>query len=77
VVTLDEVINPKTVKVIKGEGMPVHKEPEADVLHHLKTVAELQKGDLYIKFDIQFPSKIHHKHKETIVNALEGNENEQ
>ena len=45
-VTLDEVISPQTVKKVPGEGMPIFKEPHDDVLHHLKTVPQLLKGDL-------------------------------
>lgn len=40
----DEVITPGEIKVIEGEGMPTHKRPE-------------QKGNLYIKFNIDFPKK--------------------
>ncbi len=42
-VAVDEQISPSTCKLLEGEGMPV--EGSSD------------KGDLYIKFDIQFPSQ--------------------
>ncbi|GAB1609419.1 dnaJ homolog subfamily A member 2-like [Argonauta hians] len=40
--TPGEVIHPGTVKVVKGEGMPIYRNP-------------FEKGDLYITFDIEFP----------------------
>ena len=72
VITLDEVITPKTTKYIQGEGMPVQR--NGDILDHLKTVEEIQKGDLYLRFDIQFPKKITNECKQTIIQALRKNE---
>jgi len=40
--TPDEVISPGDIRVIEGEGMPQHKNPE---LH----------GKMYVKFTVQFP----------------------
>eukprot|EP01112_Ceratiomyxa_fruticulosa_P010802 TRINITY_DN286_c0_g1_i1.p1 TRINITY_DN286_c0_g1~~TRINITY_DN286_c0_g1_i1.p1 ORF type:complete len:418 (+),score=105.83 TRINITY_DN286_c0_g1_i1:327-1580(+) len=37
------VVNPGTLKVVKGEGMPAYKNP-------------FEKGDLIIKFNVKFPS---------------------
>jgi len=45
-----------------------------DILDHLKTVSQLPKGNLHIRFDIQFPKKISNQHKEAIVNALRQND---
>ena len=42
----------------------------------LKTVKELEKGDLYIKFNILFPKKILTKHKQAIVDVLRQAEQE-
>ena len=53
VVILDEVITPQTCKSVRGEGMPYLA--ANDPMRHLKTVHELPKGDLYVRFDIQFP----------------------
>lgn len=38
--------------------MPVTLDGSANILDHLKNVSQLPKGDLYIKFDVQFPKKI-------------------
>ena len=37
-----KVIEPACVRVVRGEGMPQYRNP-------------FEKGDLYIKFDVQFP----------------------
>ena len=65
---MDEIITPQTVKVVKGEGMPVYTK-EVNV----KDMKQ-QKGDLYIKFDIAFPEYIEPEKKEEIVKLLESEE---
>lgn len=75
-VTVDEIITPQTVKLVQGEGMPVPINGQENLLDHLKNVNELPKGDLYIRFDIQFPKKISNHHKQTILQALRQNEEE-
>ena len=45
---------------MEGEGMPV-KDDEADpkeMTNHLKPLSALKKGNLYIKFNIFFPSNL-------------------
>jgi DnaJ family protein B protein 13 len=54
-ISLDEIVSPNTLKVVKGEGMPIYNKDEFKVENFGK---ELPKGDLYIKFDIAFPSHI-------------------
>jgi len=54
-VPLDEVISPKSVKLVKGEGMPIYNKDEFKVEHFGKPQ---QKGDLFIKFEIKFPNFI-------------------
>ena len=44
---MDEIINPKSVKVIGGEGMPVFKE-----ISSIEDVRNQEKGDLIIKFNV-------------------------
>lgn len=44
-VLINSVINPTYEEVVKGEGMPIPKEPS-------------KKGNLRIKFNIKFPSKL-------------------
>jgi hypothetical protein len=40
----------------------------------LQTVKDLPKGDLYIRFNILFPSKISNEARLNIIEALEKNE---
>jgi len=40
-----EIIKPGEIKEVMGEGMPIHKRP-------------YEKGNLYIKFNVEFPDKI-------------------
>lgn len=40
-----DILTPSSAKLVKGEGMPISKEPG-------------QKGDLLVKFDIQFPRSL-------------------
>lgn len=50
---VDEVIQPNTVKVIKGKGMPIYNDdPLSPVLMNHS------RGDLIVKFDIQFPKRV-------------------
>ena len=44
-ISMDEIITPDTVKVVEGEGMPIYNPTD------WRTI---QKGDLFIRFDIQF-----------------------
>eukprot|EP01027_Heterolobosea_sp_BB2_P023809 GEZU01035817.1.p2 GENE.GEZU01035817.1~~GEZU01035817.1.p2 ORF type:complete len:411 (-),score=131.32 GEZU01035817.1:124-1356(-) len=43
-----EVIKPNTLKTVKGAGMPIHRRP-------------FDFGDLYIKFDVDFPDRFSEK----------------
>jgi len=59
-VTLDlksEVIKPSTVRKIQGEGLPFPKDNS-------------RKGDLLVKFDIQFPDRISQNSKEILFDVL-------
>ena len=59
-VAVDEIIGPKTLKRIEGEGMPIFKEE-----------GELKrKGNLYIKFDIEFPEVLEQEAKDAVINLL-------
>ena len=66
-ISMDEIISPDTVKVVKGEGMPIIDEEKP-----IESIAlDNKKGDLYIKFDIQFPDYINDKKKQKIISLLE------
>ncbi|KAF1318642.1 Dnaj subfamily b member, partial [Globisporangium splendens] len=54
---LDGVIAPGTRKVFAGEGMPLQKNPS-------------QRGDLFVEFDVQFPTSLSETQKNLIRQAL-------
>jgi DnaJ-class molecular chaperone len=76
IATIDEIITPQTVKVVEGEGMPVSQTPKSDALAVLTGSGQLPRGNLYIRFDIQFPKKISSNHKQTLINTLRQNAEE-
>jgi len=50
---VDEVIQPNTVKVLRGKGMPIYNDdPLAPVMMNHS------RGDMIVKFDIQFPKRV-------------------
>ncbi|KAL4503012.1 hypothetical protein ABPG72_014241 [Tetrahymena utriculariae] len=57
-IPIDEVITPKTVKVVEGEGMPI----QFETLKGLKNKQLLQpykdRGNLIIKFNVEFPTQL-------------------
>ena len=68
-ISMDEIISPDTVKVVKNEGMPILDEEKP-----IESIAlDNKKGDLFIKFDIQFPDYINDKKKQRIISLLEDN----
>ncbi len=69
-ITMDEIISPQTVKVVKGEGIPLYKN-DTDVRD-----LSVKKGDLFIKFDIEFPEYIEPEKKEEIIRLLKEDEEE-
>eukprot|EP01120_Amphizonella_sp_Union-15-10_P017274 TRINITY_DN9554_c0_g1_i1.p1 TRINITY_DN9554_c0_g1~~TRINITY_DN9554_c0_g1_i1.p1 ORF type:complete len:229 (-),score=53.99 TRINITY_DN9554_c0_g1_i1:57-743(-) len=52
-----EVIKPGEVREIKNEGMPIRKHPK-------------ERGNLYVKFEIEFPDKFNDKYAREIRHAL-------
>ena len=67
-IAMDEIISPDTCKVVKGEGMPIINEE-----YPIESIAlDNKKGDLFIKFDIQFPDYINDKKKQRIIELLDG-----
>jgi len=65
IVPLDEIINPKTVKVVKAEGMPIQSDEKIENFNKPH-----QKGDLYIKFDITFPSQLSEEQRNELKKNL-------
>lgn len=70
IATIDEIITPQTIKVVEGEGMPIADSPTTDALRSLTGAGQLPKGNLLIRFDIQFPKKISNHHKQAIIEIL-------
>jgi DnaJ-class molecular chaperone len=76
-VAIDEVITPQSVKVVEGEGMPIStSDPSADALNILRSLGQIPRGNLYIRFDIQFPEKLSSGHKQAIIDILRQNAEE-
>lgn len=50
-VSVDQLITPKSVIKIEGEGMPILEQSN----HPLNAQ---RRGDLYVRFEIQFPKKL-------------------
>lgn len=69
-VAVDDVISPQTVKIIRGEGMPINQDKNSDPAAQLQTVPEMPKGDLYVKFEIHFPSKLSEHHRRQLIDVL-------
>ena len=54
---MDEVIKPNTTKKLQGFGLPFPKEPS-------------KRGDLVVKFDIQFPDRLSSSSKDILSDVL-------
>lgn len=54
---MPEIVDPKYVKILVGEGMPLSKSPAS-------------KGDLKIKFDIRFPKELSAEQREGLKSCL-------
>lgn len=76
IAAIDEVITPQTVKLVEGEGMPISQDPQTDAMHVLKNLSQMARGNLYIRFDIQFPKKLSNNHKQAIIDILRRNAEE-
>jgi DnaJ family protein B protein 4 len=57
----DEIISPQTRRVIAGKGMPLRTDPS-------------KRGDLIVKFNIQFPEELPLEKKRRIVELLRASE---
>lgn len=66
-----EVINPKTVKVLEGHGMPHFRgnEHDRDPKYHYGP-GRKEKGDLILKFTIVFPKELPETSKVIIRDLL-------
>uniref|UniRef100_A0A7S3KQF2 J domain-containing protein n=1 Tax=Euplotes crassus TaxID=5936 RepID=A0A7S3KQF2_EUPCR len=60
--SIDEVITPQTEKKIEGKGLPLIKEKE----YMENLLGKQKKGDLYIVFDIEFPTRLTQEQKDQL-----------
>lgn len=56
-IPVTDPVTPQTTRIIDGEGMPISKQPG-------------RKGDLHVKFDIQFPRRLTAEQKTLVRQAL-------
>ena len=68
-ISIDEIIAPNTVKIVKGEGMPIYDKDLSK-----SRGDKIKKGDLYIKFNIIFPEFIEEKKKRRIIELLKSDD---
>ena len=59
-VAVDEQICPQTCKLVENEGMPIE--------------GLYEKGDLYLTFEVEFPTQFQLSTKQRLIGALERNE---
>ena len=59
---VDEGINPQTVKEIQCEGMPIKKSTT--------DMSQQKKGNLYVKFDIHFPTDMTAQERRNLLEIL-------
>ena len=75
---MDSQISPQVCKVVPNEGMPIQQvlgmQGEDEYIVKISSAQEQKKGNLYIKFDIQFPSTFTQDTKRKLLEALEANE---
>ncbi|KAI9190023.1 hypothetical protein H9P43_001456 [Blastocladiella emersonii ATCC 22665] len=64
-----EVVSPFYVKRVEGEGMPIVEKPEVLA----EDPSRRRKGDLLIRFQVEFPTYLSPKQKKLIQEALGGN----
>ena len=64
-VTPENVVSPQTELRVAGEGMPCGPTGDIvrDITTQLKKRGDQEKGDLFIKFNIEFPKRILHEHR--------------
>ena len=58
--------SPQSIKLVSGEGMPIYN--KKDLIENI--LSQDRRGNLYIKFDIKFPSFIEPDKKEELINLL-------
>ena len=63
---MDQVISPETFQVIQGKGMPIlNNDPLSPIKH------DYQRGNLIVKFDIQFPMDLSVDKKQKLTEIID------
>ena len=57
IIAIDQIMSPGSVKVVPGEGFVRYQEAARGAQRAISGKEE-SRGDLYIVFDVQFPSKL-------------------
>lgn len=65
-VPIDEMITPQTVRTILGKGMPICSQDTQSLLNPFD-----RRGNLYIKFQIEFPTNLTLEQKQQLTSVLE------
>lgn len=75
-ITPNEMITPQTQVCLEREGMPASFTGNfyADTVEQLQASKDRKKGNLIVRYNLQFPKKILNQHKQTILQALACNE---
>ena len=59
-ISIDEIVSPKTVRCIQGGGMPILDRNNKE--DHIK----LNFGNLYVKFEVSFPKSLNEDQRNRI-----------
>ena len=68
-IAVDQIHSPGSVKVVQGEGLVKYKGEEKGAREAVHGKPE-ERGDLYIVFDVQFPTKLTVQQKQEIAEIL-------
>jgi len=61
---VDQIVTPKTVKKIEGEGMPTYEPRD---IHDTRAS---ERGNLYVSFEVVFPKQMSQPQREAINELL-------
>jgi len=68
----DELVSPQTLRQICGEGMPKTSAGDVSANPAIKLMVsrDLPKGDMYVRFDIVFPTNLTKAQRSEILESL-------
>lgn len=71
---IDQYITPQTVYTLKSEGMPVPVDKDDDYTRHLESSKNMPRGNMYVKFNIEFPKDLRSDQKKRVLDILSQNQ---